>query len=228
MCSTHQRMSKLNYDRLGGCHAVLLVCGGREKRSPCPSGLLPFIIFAFCLPAASTFCCPLNSWPFIPVLSWLHPGIISFFIFQLTYNIILISGVKCSDQTCIYLTKWSPNKSSTHLALYIAITILVTMFPVAVNHQSALALADALFCSCVLNPLLRHDITWHQVPETGRTLSLEASQEFLPRLFSKLHSQKGLYRLFGEVQERLATLQLDLEKLQVYLIAIRYPKLSGN
>ena len=51
------------------------------------------------------------------------------FQLRLIYNIISVSGLQLSDLTFIQLTKWSPDKCSTHLTPYIIIRILSTIFP---------------------------------------------------------------------------------------------------
>ena len=87
----------------------------------------------------------------------------SFFIFQLqlTYNIILVSGVYPSDQTLHNLLNDHPSKSCIHLSSYIVIRVVLTIFPMLYLHPhdyfvitNPYFLISSLFSPIPLTPLI--------------------------------------------------------------------------
>ena len=61
--------------------------------------------------------------------SCLYYNLHSYFIFQLqlTLDVILAPGVQHPGETFIQRMKWSPRKSSKHLAPYVVVTTLLTI-----------------------------------------------------------------------------------------------------
>ena len=84
-------------------------------------------------------------------ISFLRTFFLSFFFsfLHLTYSILLVSGVQPSDSHNLQSDQFS--KSSTHLALYIVITMLLTIFPMLCFISCDYFVATNL-CSLIPSP----------------------------------------------------------------------------